>query len=47
MWDTSASTRLYAEMGCIRMEIKIFKQGEARRRRVATSYATDEERRFA
>jgi hypothetical protein len=39
--------RLYSEMGCIGMEIKILQQGEARRRRIAISYATDEERRLA
>jgi len=27
--------RLYAEIGCIRMEIKILKQGKARRRSIA------------
>ena len=34
-------------MGCIGMEIKILQQGEARRRSIAISYATDEERRLA
>jgi len=43
----SESNRLYSEMGCIGMEIKILQQGEARRRSIAISYATDEERRLA
>ena len=34
-------------MVCIGMGIKILQQGEARRRSIAISYATDEERRLA
>ena len=34
-------------MGCKKIEIKIFQQGEAGRRSIAPSYVTDEERRLA
>ena len=43
----SKANRLYYEMGCIGMGIKILQQDEARRRSIAISYATDEERRLA
>ena len=45
--STPTYNRLYAEMGCIGMEIKVLKRDDTRRRSLAISHATDKERRFA